>query len=82
MLLAPSGPCQMLEVVAPARADRAKAKQRIAQAAEQVPAADTVEHVIEATQAAVIASTTVVVVSSTCTADGLVSDLPGRGSLG
>ena len=65
VLLALSGPCQMLEVVAPARADRAKAKQRIAQAAEQVAAADAVKHVIEATQAAIIASTAVVVVSST-----------------
>ena len=65
MLLALSGPCQMLEVVAPDRADRAKAKKRIAHAAEQVPAADAVKHVIDATQAAIIAGTTVVVVSST-----------------
>jgi len=65
VLLALSGPCQMLEVVAPTRADRATAKERIAHAAEQVPAADAVKHVIEATQAAIIASTAVVVVGST-----------------
>ena len=38
-LLALAGPSQLLEVVAPARSDRAKAKQRIASAAQQVPAA-------------------------------------------
>ncbi len=36
-LLALAGPSQLLEVVAPGRSDRAKARQRIAEAAEQVP---------------------------------------------
>ena len=47
----------MLEVVAPERADRGKAKRRIAEAAEQVPAAAAVKYVIDATQAAVAAAT-------------------------
>lgn len=54
-LLALAGPCQMLKVVAPNRADRATAKRRIAEAAEQVPVAAAVRHVIEAMNAAVIA---------------------------
>jgi hypothetical protein len=52
-LLALAGPSQLLEVVAPARSDRAKAKQRIAEAAEQVPAAAAVRYVIESIEAAV-----------------------------
>jgi hypothetical protein len=35
-LLALAGPSQLLEVVVPARSDRAKAKQRIAEAAQQI----------------------------------------------
>ena len=54
-LLALAGPCQLLEVVAPDRSDRAAAKRRIAEAAEQVPAAAAVRHVIEAMKTAVIA---------------------------
>lgn len=64
VLLALAGPCQMLEVVAPERADRAKAKQRIAQAAEQVPAATAVKHVIEAMQVVIIAGAATVATSS------------------
>lgn len=52
-LLALAGPSQLLEVVAPARSDRAKAKQRIAEAAEQVPAAAAVRYVIESMEAAI-----------------------------
>ena len=52
-LLALAGPSQLLEVVAPARSDRAKAKQRIAEAARQVPAAAAVKHVIESMEAAI-----------------------------
>jgi hypothetical protein len=55
-LLALAGPCQMLEVVAPERSDRAVAKERIAEATEQVPAAVAVKHVIDAMQAAGIAA--------------------------
>jgi Golgi phosphoprotein 3 (GPP34) len=47
-LLALAGPSQMLEVVAPDRADRKTAKRRIAEAAEQVPAAAAVKYVIDA----------------------------------
>lgn len=52
-LLALAGPSQLLEVVAPARADRAKARRRIAEAAEEVPAAAAVKHVIDSMHAAV-----------------------------
>jgi hypothetical protein len=51
-LLALAGPCQMLEVVAPERADRAVGKRRIAEATEQVPAAAAVKYVIAAMQSA------------------------------
>ncbi len=51
-LLALAGPCQMLEVVAPERSDRAMAKRRIAEATEQVPAAAAVKYVIAAMQSA------------------------------
>jgi hypothetical protein len=63
-LLALAGPCQMLEVIAPARDDRAKAKKRIAAAATQVPAAAAVEQVVAAMHAAVAASTIGPVISS------------------
>ena len=46
-LLALAGPSQMLEVVAPERSDRPRAKRRIKEAAEQVPAAAAVKYVIE-----------------------------------
>jgi len=55
-LLALAGPCQMLEVVAPERSDRAIAKRRIAEAAEQVPAAAAVKYVINAMVAGAAAS--------------------------
>jgi Golgi phosphoprotein 3 GPP34 len=48
-LLALAGPCQLLEVVAPDRADRKLAKKRIKEAAERVPAADAVKYLIDAT---------------------------------
>ena len=50
-LLALAGPSQLLEVVAPERAGRAHARQRIAQAAEQVPAAAAVKYVIDSMHA-------------------------------
>ena len=52
-LLALAGPSQLLEVVAPARSDRAKAKKRIAEAAGQVPTAAAVKYVIESMSAVV-----------------------------
>jgi hypothetical protein len=65
-LLALAGPSKLLEVVAPARSGRSKAKHRIAEAAEQVPAAAAVKYVIQSMEAAVaIAATTTVVASST-----------------
>jgi hypothetical protein len=57
-LLALAGPSQRLEVVAPARSDRDKAKQRIAQAAEQVPAAAAVRYVIQSMEAAIAIAVT------------------------
>lgn len=64
-LLALAGPSQLLEVVAPARSDRPKAKRRIAEAAEQVPAAAAVKYVIESMAAvAAIAATATVAASS------------------
>jgi hypothetical protein len=65
-LLALSGPCQMLEVVAPDREDRKVARKRIDEAADLVPAADAVKHVIETIQMVVImAATSSAVVTST-----------------
>ena len=52
-LLALAGPSHLLEVVAPARSDRAKAKQRIAEAAEQVPAAAAVKYAVESMETSV-----------------------------
>jgi hypothetical protein len=60
VLLALAGPCQLLEVVAPERADRKQAKRRIAAASEQVEAAAAVKCAIEA----VAAATTAVVAAS------------------
>lgn len=62
-LLALAGPSQLLEVVAPDRSDRAKARQRIAEAAEQIPAAAAVKHVIQSMEAAIAAATSTAVVS-------------------
>jgi len=53
-LLALAGPCRLLEVVAPDRADRAQAKRRIAEAAERVPAAAAVKYAIEAAAVAAV----------------------------
>jgi hypothetical protein len=65
-LLALAGPSKLLEVVAPARSDRSKAKHRIAEAAIQVPAAAAVKYVIQSMEAAVaIAATTTAAASST-----------------
>ena len=64
-LLALAGPCQLLEVVAPERADRRHAKDRIAEAAEQVPVAESVKRVIDAAAtAAAVAGTGAVVAAS------------------
>jgi hypothetical protein len=52
-LLALAGPGQLLEVVAPDRADRAAARTRIKEAADRVPAAAAVKSVIDATDAAI-----------------------------
>ena len=62
VLLALAGPCQMLEVVAPDRADRRHAKRRIAQASEQVETAavkQAIDAVAAATAAAVAANAAV-----------------------
>lgn len=56
-LLALAGPCQLLEIVAPKRAERKHAKARIAQAALRVPAADAVKRVIDSQNVVVIAAT-------------------------
>jgi hypothetical protein len=64
MLLALAGPCQLLEVVAPERADRAQAKRRIDDAAGQVPAAPAVKAAIEAVQLAAIAAVTAATTAS------------------
>ena len=53
-LLALAGPSQLLQVVAPDRADRKVAKRRIAEASEQVPAAAAVKYAIEASTTAVV----------------------------
>jgi hypothetical protein len=49
-LLAMAGPCQLLEVVAPDRSTRDQARRRIAEATEQVSAADAVREVVKAAQ--------------------------------
>lgn len=56
-LLALSGPCQLLEVVAPLRDDRREARRRIKEATERVPAAGAAKKAIDAAQAAVVAAT-------------------------
>ncbi|WP_261564889.1 GOLPH3/VPS74 family protein [Frankia gtarii] len=64
-VLALSGPSRLLEVVAPARADRRQAKTRIADATEQTPVAPIVRKVIqEAQQAAAAAASTAVIAST------------------
>ncbi len=61
VVLALSGPCQLLEVVAPDRSTRRHARKRIDGAAELVPAAAavkaTIDAVVTATTAAVTAAT-------------------------
>ena len=58
-LLALAGPCQMLEIVRPrSAADRKVAKRRIAEATEQVPAAEAVKHVIDAMTVAISVAAT------------------------
>jgi len=52
VLLALAGPARLLEVVAPVRADRRHAKQRIGAAAESTPVAPVVKKVISEMQAA------------------------------
>ena len=68
VILALSGPCYLLEVVAPDKAGHKHARQRIDHAVDLVPAAGAVKSAIEATQVAVmtavIASTTVTAASS------------------
>lgn len=56
-LIALAGPCQLLEVVAPDRAERKHAKARIAEATQWVPAAVAVKRVIDSQTAAVVAAT-------------------------
>jgi Golgi phosphoprotein 3 (GPP34) len=53
-LLALAGPCQLLEVVAPDRADRKLAKRRIEEATERVPVADAVKYVVDAAASAAV----------------------------
>lgn len=55
-LLALAGPAEMLAVVAPARADRPAALRRMAAAADQVPNAYAVRHVLAAMEVAVAAA--------------------------
>ena len=57
-LLALAGPSRLLEVVAPDRADRKKAKRRIAEAADRVPAAAAVKYAIEAATTSVFVAAT------------------------
>ncbi|MGZ4614588.1 MAG: GOLPH3/VPS74 family protein [Actinomycetes bacterium] len=63
VLLALSGPCRLLEVVAPERAQRPHAKQRIAEATSLAPVAPVVKAVIAEAQAAVAAAATVAAVA-------------------
>lgn len=56
VVLALAGPCYLLEVVAPDRADHAMAKRRIAEAAHEVPEATAVRQAIEAMAVAVAAA--------------------------
>ena len=53
-LLALAGVSQMLEVVAPSRGDRQRAKQRIKEATEQVPVAAAVKYAIDAMAVVVV----------------------------
>ncbi len=63
VLLALSGPCHLLEVVAPDREDRKHARRRIDDAADLVPAADAVKAAIEA----VVVATTVAATTAATT---------------
>jgi hypothetical protein len=68
VLLALSGPCRLLEVVAPERSERRHAKQRIAEATDRTPVAPVVKAVIQETQAAVAAG--VIAATAATTAAG------------
>jgi hypothetical protein len=67
VLLALAGPARLLEVVAPDRADRRHARQRIAMATELTPVAPVVKKVIAEMQAAAAGSATVVLASTSAT---------------
>ncbi|CAO5189249.1 Golgi phosphoprotein 3 (GPP34) [Frankia sp. AiPs1] len=63
-VLALAGPSRLLEVVAPARADRGHAKMRIRLAAEQTPVAPIVRKVIQEAQNAAAAAATIAATSA------------------
>ena len=65
VLLALSGPCRLLEVVAPDRADRAHARMRIETATELTPVAPIVKRVITEMNAAVAAGAVTAATAST-----------------
>lgn len=67
VLLALTGPARLLEVVAPERAGRKHARQRIATASELTPVAPVVRKVIAEMQAAVTAGATVAATSAATT---------------
>lgn len=52
VLLALAGPCHQLEVVAPERSGRGRAKRRIGEAGDRVPVAGAVKHVVDSLIAA------------------------------
>ena len=63
-LLALTGPCYLLEVVAPDRGDRKVAKRRIDEAVDRVPAAAAVKHVIDSMNAVIAGAAVVGAVAS------------------
>jgi Golgi phosphoprotein 3 GPP34 len=65
VLLALAGPSRLLEVVAPDRADRRHARQRITMATELTPVAPVVKKVISEMQAAAAGAATIAVTTST-----------------
>lgn len=66
-VLAMSGPARLLEVVAPARADRRHARRRIAQATELAPLAAIVKKIIDEAAAAAAAGAAMVATTSATT---------------
>ncbi|WP_426571285.1 GOLPH3/VPS74 family protein [Aquihabitans sp. McL0605] len=62
-LLALSGPCQLLEVVAPDRSARKHAKQRIDHATDQIPTARAVQSVVDAARSTIEAAASVAVIA-------------------